>query len=169
MRRRLYYEFRRNANRLCCQTKKGLHFTLAFVIIWCAVLAVHLTSMPILTKYLLTFCFTAPLMQIAYMISKIIKVDFTNKANPLTNLGVLFSLNQMLYLLFAMWIYPTFPEKMIMVLAMIFGAHLMHLLTVESIIFNIICIGVIISNRKGFFNYLPKKRAEFKKYRTHIK
>jgi hypothetical protein len=52
-------------------------------------------------------------------------VDFTNKGNPLTNLGVLFSLNQLLYLLIAMWVYPTVPEKMVMVLAMIFGAHLL--------------------------------------------
>jgi hypothetical protein len=105
--------------------KKGLHFILASVIIWCAVFVVHLTSYPILTKNLLTFCFTAPLMPLAYMISKIIKVDFTNKGNPLTNLGVIFSLNQMLYLLIAMWVYPTVPEKMVMVLAMIFGAHLL--------------------------------------------
>jgi hypothetical protein len=31
----------------------------------------------------------------------------------------------MLYLLIAMWIYPTIPEKMLMVIAMIFGAHLL--------------------------------------------
>ncbi len=105
--------------------KKGLHFILASIIIWTAVLFVHLTNLPILTKNLLTFCFTAPLMPLAFMISKVIKVDFTNKGNPLTNLGVLFSLNQMLYLLIAMWIYPTVPEKMVMVLAMIFGAHLL--------------------------------------------
>ena len=113
--------------RLDCtiKQKKGLHFILASVIIWGAVLAVHLTSLPILTKNLLTFCFTAPLMPLAYMISRIIKVDFTNKGNPLTNLGVLFSVNQMLYLLIAMWVYPTIPEKMVMVLAMIFGAHLL--------------------------------------------
>ena len=65
--------------------KKGLHFILASVIIWTAVLVVHLTTLPILAKNLLTFCFTAPLMPLAYMISKIIKVDFTNKDNPLTN------------------------------------------------------------------------------------
>jgi len=64
-------------------------------------------------------------MPLSYLISKIIKVDFQNKDNPLTNLGVLFSVNQMMYLLIAMWIYPTVPEKMVMVLAMIFGAHLM--------------------------------------------
>jgi hypothetical protein len=32
----------------------------------------------------------------------------------------------MLYLLIAMWIYPTLPEKMLMVIAMIFGAHLLQ-------------------------------------------
>ena len=105
--------------------KKGLHFILASVIIWTAVLVVHLTTLPILAKNLLTFCFTAPLLPLAFMISKIIKVDFTNKDNPLTNLGVLFSANQILYLLIAMWIYNAVPEKMVMILAMIFGAHLL--------------------------------------------
>ncbi len=105
--------------------KKGLHFILASVIIWIVLFVIHLTTLPILTKNLLTFCFTAPLMPLAFMISKMIKVDFTNKSNPLTNLGVLFSANQMLYLLIAMWIYNAVPEKMLMILAMIFGAHLL--------------------------------------------
>ena len=113
--------------RLDCaiKQKRGLHFILASIIIWCAVLTIHSTSLPILTKNLFTFCFTAPLMPLAFLLSKIIKVDFQNKENPLTNLGVVFSVNQMLYLLIAMWIYPTLPEKMLMVIAMIFGAHLL--------------------------------------------
>lgn len=105
--------------------KKGLHFILASVIIWCAILVVQLLGLPILTKNLITFCCTAPLLPLAFFISKMIKVDFQNKDNPLTNLGVLFSVNQILYLLIAMWIYPTIPEKMLMVIAIIFGAHLM--------------------------------------------
>ena len=105
--------------------KKGLHFILASIIIWIAVLVIHLTALDILTKNLLTFCFTAPLVPLAFLISKFINVDFANKDNPLTNLGVLFSINQMLYLLIAMWIYNAVPEKMVMVLALIFGAHLL--------------------------------------------
>jgi hypothetical protein len=105
--------------------KKGLHFIVASVIIWCAVLVIQLLDIPILTKNLYTFCCTAPLLPLSFFISKIMKIDFQNKGNPLTNLGVLFSVNQMLYLLIAMWIYPTVPEKMLMVIAMIFGAHLM--------------------------------------------
>ena len=56
---------------------------------------------------------------------QIIKDPIQDKSNPLNNLGILFSINQILYLLIAMWIYPTVPEKMLMVIAMIFGAHLL--------------------------------------------
>lgn len=113
--------------RLDCaiKQKKGLHFILASVVIWGLMLIIHLTSLPILTKNLLTFCGTAPLMPLAFVISKIIKIDFQNKENPLTNLGVLFSVNQILYLLIAMWIYAAIPDKMLMIIAMIFGAHLL--------------------------------------------
>ena len=112
-------------NDCAIKQKKGLHIIMASVIIWIAILCVHLTELPMLTKNLLTFCCTAPLLPISFLISKIIRVDFQNKENPLTNLGVLFSVNQILYLLIAMWIYPTIPDKMLMVIAMIFGAHLM--------------------------------------------
>ncbi len=113
--------------RLDCakKQKKGLHFMIASLVVWSVILAIHLTSLPILTKNLITFCSTAPLMPLAYLFSKLIKADFQNKENPLTNLGILFSANQMLYLLIAMWVYPTVPDKMLMVIAMIFGAHLL--------------------------------------------
>ncbi|KJS84430.1 MAG: hypothetical protein JM58_10765 [Peptococcaceae bacterium BICA1-8] len=106
--------------------KKGLHFILASVMIWCAVLAVWLLPIEsILTKNLLTFCFTTPLLPLAYVISKLIKAEFSASDNPLNKLGLLFSCNQFLYILIAMWIYPTVPDKMVMVLAIIFGAHLL--------------------------------------------
>ena len=105
--------------------KKGIHFIIASIIIWTMVLIVQLTNLPILTKNLLTFCCTAPLLPISFFISKILKIQFQDKSNPLNNLGVLFSVNQMIYLLIAMWIYPTIPDKMLMVIAMVFGAHLL--------------------------------------------
>jgi len=107
------------------QQKKGLHFILASIFIWAAVWIVHLTALPIETKNLLTFCVACPLMPLAWVISKIIHVDFQGKNNPLTSLGLLFSVNQILYILIAMWVFSAVPEKMLMVYAMIFGAHLM--------------------------------------------
>ena len=110
----------------CAQKqKKGIHFIIASVVICIMVLIVQLTDLPILTKNLLTFCCTAPLLPIAFLISKILKMQFQDKSNPLNYLGILFSANQMIYLLIAMWIYPTLPDKMLMVIAMIFGAHLL--------------------------------------------
>jgi len=116
-----------NELKLDCATKqkKGLHFILGSIVIWALVAIVHMTDLPILTKNMLTFCATAPLVPLAYFISKLIKVEFSDKKNPLNNLGLLFSLNQMLYLLIAMWVYAAVPDKMVMVIAMIFGAHLL--------------------------------------------
>lgn len=104
--------------------KKGLPFILASVPIWLAISGIHISSLPILTKNLYTFCCSAPLVPLAYFISKIIGVDFQNKDNPLSKLGLIFTINQMFYLLIVMWIYAAIPDKMVMVYAMVFGAHL---------------------------------------------
>lgn len=105
--------------------KKGIHFIIASIVIWIMVLIVQLTGLPILAKNLLTFCATAPLLPLSFLISKILKIQFQDKSNPLNSLGILFSANQIIYLLIAMWIYPTMPDKMLMVIAMIFGGHLL--------------------------------------------
>ena len=105
--------------------KKGLHFILTSILIWAMICAVHLTDMPIDTKNLITFCCSAVLFPLAWMLSKVLKIDFEGKGNPLTKAGILFSLNQMLYILIVMWVYAAVPEKMMMVYAMVFGAHLM--------------------------------------------
>lgn len=105
--------------------KRGLHFIMASVFIWIAVLIIQLSALPIMTKNLFTFCCSTPLVPMAYLFSKVLKIDFQNKENPLSGLGLLIAFNQMLYILIAMWVYAAIPEKMLMVYAMIFGAHLL--------------------------------------------
>ena len=114
-----------NELRLDCalKQKRGLHIILASIIIWLAIAIIHFSSISILTKNLFTFVCAAVLLPLSYFISKLINVDFQNKNNPLTELGILFSVNQVLYLLIALWIYPTIPEKMLMILTIIFRAH----------------------------------------------
>lgn len=112
-------------NDCALKQKRGIHFIIASVVIWAGIAAIHLSPMNIMAKNLFTFCLSAPLMPIAFAVSKILKIDFRNKSNPLTPLGILFSANQTVYLLIAMWVYNAVPEKMLMVYAMIFGAHLM--------------------------------------------
>ncbi len=105
--------------------KRGLHFIMASVVIWGLILAVQLTDLTIEQKNLFTFCCSAVLFPLAWGLSKVLKIDFEGKGNPLTKAGILFSINQMLYILIAMWVFAAVPEKMLMVYAMIFGAHLM--------------------------------------------
>lgn len=110
----------------CAQRqKRGLHFIMASVVIWGLILAVQLTDLTIEQKNLFTFCCSAVLFPLAWGLSKVLKIDFEGKGNPLTKAGILFSINQMLYILIAMWVFAAVPEKMLMVYAMIFGAHLM--------------------------------------------
>lgn len=105
--------------------KRGIHFILASVVIWLVLFIIQSTAFPILTKNFFTFCFSALLIPLAYLISRAIGVDFQNASNPLTNLGVLFSANQVLYLLIAIWAYAAVPDRMLMIIAIIFGAHLL--------------------------------------------
>lgn len=89
------------------------------------ILAVSVTSLPIEQKNILIFCCSAVLFPLAWGLSKVLKIDFEGKGNPLTKAGILFSINQILYILIAMWVFAAVPEKMLMVYTMIFGAHLM--------------------------------------------
>lgn len=105
--------------------KRGLHFIMASVIIWALVAVVHFTNLPIETKNLLTFCCTCPLMPLAWMLSKPLGITFSDKENPLSTLGIVLSVAQIPYLLIVMWVYAAVPDKMVMTLAMVFGAHLL--------------------------------------------
>ena len=76
-------------------------------------------------EILLVFCCSCPLLPISWAIGKILKVDIFDKSNPLGNVGFLFTCNQFLYLLIVMWVFNAVPDKMVMVYAMVFGAHLL--------------------------------------------
>ena len=105
--------------------KKGLHFIVSSVIVWLGIIAIHASPLPMESKNMYTFICSAPLMGLAMLLAKPLQIDFQCKDNPLTNLGIIFSVNQVLYLIIAMWVYAAIPEKMLMVYTMIFGAHLL--------------------------------------------
>jgi hypothetical protein len=108
------------------RNKKGLSFILASVVLWILILVIWmLPTEKVALKNLLTFCCSVPLMPLAYAISRLIKAEFSVKGNPLDKLGLLFSLNQIIYLLVAIWAFSGAPDKMVMIFAVIFGAHLL--------------------------------------------
>ena len=103
---------------IAIQQKKGLPFIMTSVIIWLLILLVSILDINMNMKNLLVFCCSCPLLPLSWIIGKLIKVDIFSKENPLGQLGFIFTLNQMIYLLIVMWVFSAVPEKMIMVYAM---------------------------------------------------
>lgn len=112
-------------NDIIVKQKKGLPFICASVVIWLLIVVVTMLELPQMYKNMLIFCCSCPLMPMAWGIGKVIKVDIFDKSNPLGNVGFLFTCNQFLYLLIVMWVFSAVPDKMVMVYAMVFGAHLL--------------------------------------------
>ena len=117
-------ELEKLRDEITAEQKKGLPFIITSVVIWALITVVYLLDLPVMTRNLLTFCCAAPLLPLSFLAGKIIKVDIFSNSNPLGKLGLLFTLNQLLYLLIVMWVYSAVPDKMLMVYAMVFGAHL---------------------------------------------
>lgn len=112
-------------NDIVLKQKKGLPFICASVVIWLSILIVIMLDLPQGKENLFVFCCSCPLLPISWMIGKVLKVDIFDKSNPLGNVGFLFTCNQFLYLLIVMWVFRAVPDKMVMVYAMVFGAHLL--------------------------------------------
>lgn len=110
---------------IAVRQKKGLPFICASVVIWALILIVIVLDLPQEKENMLVFCCSCPLLPISWIIGKALKIDIFDKNNPLGKLGFLFTLNQLLYLLIVMWVFGAVPDKMVMVYAMVFGAHLL--------------------------------------------
>lgn len=110
---------------IALKQKKGLPFIVASIIIWMFITVVAALEINIAVKNILVFCCSTPLLPLSWIIGKKINVDIFSQDNDLGNLGFLFTLNQLLYLLIVIWVFNAVPDKMIMVYAMVFGAHLL--------------------------------------------
>ena len=130
-------------NDIALKQKKGLPFICTSVLIWALILIVVLLDLPQDIENFLVFCCSCPLLPISWMVGKVLKVDIFDKSNPLGNLGFLFTCNQLLYLLIVMWVFSAVPDKMVMVYAMVFGAHLLpYSWLYKSISFRVVSIVV---------------------------
>ncbi|MCR5328375.1 MAG: hypothetical protein K6E12_05975 [Saccharofermentans sp.] len=115
-------ELRSEAQRI---QKRGAPYMMASVIIWALATVIRLLPISLYTMNLLTFCSSMLLVPLALVFSKITGADIFRKTNnPVNKLGILCTCNQMLYILIAMWAFSQKPECMLMIYAMIFGAHL---------------------------------------------
>lgn len=106
--------------------KKGLPFIMASVILWGMILAIQFLPGRVERLNLYTFICSCYLMPLAYLFSRFLGINiFAKTTNPICKLGFLCTMNQMLYIFIVMWAFTEKPEAMVMIYAMVFGAHLL--------------------------------------------
>lgn len=106
--------------------KKGLPFMMASIVIWSLIAVFSFLGKNMAAINMGAFMCSCLLMPLAYIFSKLINADIFKKTdNPINKLGFLCTMNQMLYLLIVMWAFGRSPENMLMLYAMVFGAHLL--------------------------------------------
>lgn len=103
--------------------KCGAHFISASLIIWIFICVVNLLDLTQYCKNVLSLYSSALLVPLALLFSKIYKIRFSNKDNPLNSAGLYFALNQMIYLLVVILVWLIKPEQMITAYAIVVGAH----------------------------------------------
>ena len=108
------------------EQKCGLPFMMASVLLWTMIFIAQLLNIDQVAKNTITFGCSAMLMPLSMIFAKITGSHFLKKSlNPVKSLGFLCTMNQNLYLLIVMWAYNQRPVGMLMVYAMVFGAHLL--------------------------------------------
>ena len=116
-------ELRREAKTL---QKNGLPYMMSSVIVWSMVLGVQIFATSLDKANLLTFVSSAFMMPVAILFSLILTARiFKTTKNPVSKLGFMCTMNQNLYLPIAMLTCTFLPQAMLLIYAIIFGAHLL--------------------------------------------
>ena len=106
--------------------RKGLPFMMASVVVWSLILYIQMTVQDLNKVNLYAFIASCYMMPAAMIFGKFLKAPFLKKSkNPINKLGFLCTMNQNLYILIVMWACSIHPSAMIMIYAMVFGAHLL--------------------------------------------
>lgn len=123
--------------------KCGAHFISASLLIWIFIFAVNLLDMSQYYKNVLSLFSSALLVPLALLFSKIYKIKFSEKDNPLNSAGIIFALNQMIYLLVVILVWLVKPEQMITAYAIVVGAHFLpYSWLYDSITYRIVAIAI---------------------------
>ena len=103
--------------------KTGLPFIMASADLWAIMLIAFLTDLNVATKNMIAMCCSALLMPVGMLFGKILKVNIFSKDNPLNSLSIVAALNQLMYLPIVLWAMYAAPNNVIMVYAIVVGAH----------------------------------------------
>lgn len=108
---------------LSIKAKNGIDFTLAASIIWFMIAYIWTLKFNSYDKSIFVFIVGAPLLPLAFILSKLFKTNWKIVENPLQPLGLWLNFAQLIYFPFLIFIMIKIPDYFIMTYAIITGAH----------------------------------------------
>jgi hypothetical protein len=146
---------------LSVKLKNGIDFTLSASIIWMIIAYVWTIDHSTYDKSIFTFIVGALMFPLAFIFSKLIKINWTNKDNPLQQLGLWLNLAQLFYFPFLFFTLIKMPDYFVMVYIIITGAHLfpyswyyktgLYAIFAGIISFGALVIGLITPGERMYF------------------
>lgn len=108
---------------LAIKAKNGLDFTCAASLVWLAIGFVWTLNISTYNQSILTFCVGAPMLPLAFALSKLFKTTWTIKTNPVQPLGLWLNFAQLFYFPLLFFVLGKMPLYFAMTYAIITGAH----------------------------------------------
>ncbi|MBR4434797.1 MAG: hypothetical protein IKS90_01725 [Clostridia bacterium] len=105
--------------------KKGLHFIMTAVTTWALYTLINFLPLSLGTRNILCVICAALFAFFAQIYARLIRVKFSDPSEPLMTLALMIALAQMLYIPISVWAFYVYPEKMLMMIAIVSGAHLL--------------------------------------------
>ncbi|WP_313428628.1 DUF7010 family protein [Siminovitchia terrae] len=111
-------------NELATQSKNGISFLSSAVIVWIIFTFIFFLPLDIKWKNILMLWCSGIMFPMAVTLSKFFKVDWRSKGLPLSDLGLVLNLAQLMYFPILLLVFVNYPSDMVAVFAIITAAHL---------------------------------------------
>ena len=111
-------------NDLALESKNGISFLYSAVVVWIIFTVIFFLPLDIKLKNIFMLCFSGITFPLAIVFSKLFQVDWKSRGLPLSDLGLVLNLAQLMYFPILLLVFVRFPSDMAAVFAIITAAHL---------------------------------------------
>lgn len=146
---------------LSLKSKNGIGFTLAASIIWLILVFLWKLDFKPYDKSIFVFITSGLMLPLAFLFSKLLKINWKIENNPLQPLGLWLNIAQLLYFPFLIFTMLKMPQYFIFTYAIITGGHLfpyawlyktnLYALFAFLIVLGSLVIGLILPTEKLYF------------------
>ncbi|XQY93067.1 DUF7010 family protein [Metabacillus sp. HB246100] len=110
-------------NDVSISAKNGISFLCSGVFIWVLMTIIYFLPMKIGLQNILALYSTGLMLPLAILLSRMIKVKWNDKENPLSRLGLILNVAQFIYFPIIFWMLFSNPNEFIVFFAIVTGAH----------------------------------------------